>query len=120
MHSVVVHIERGGGVRALGRAAALGWVLAVAHLHAGERHPGIVPGQHLHDVDVPVAISRVVIAGRQLRCVRAALEPPVHPGQLHSQVAGRHKFEDGGPAGKLQAAAEESARLWLNRRSGPL
>lgn len=66
-----------------------------------------MPGQQLHDVDVPVAISRVVVAGRQLRRVRAALEPPVHPGQLHSQVTGRHEFKDGGPARKLQAVAED-------------
>lgn len=68
-------------------AAALGRVLAVAHLHAGEGQARIVALEHGHEVGVAVALARVVVAGGQFGGVRARLEPPVDARQLHAQVA---------------------------------
>mmetsp|Transcript_17830 Transcript_17830/g.49797 ORF Transcript_17830/g.49797 Transcript_17830/m.49797 type:complete len:263 (-) Transcript_17830:868-1656(-) len=70
-------------------AAALRWVLAVAHLHARETQPRLQALQELHDGLVAVPVPRVIVASTQLRRMRAALEPPVHASQLDAQVAGR-------------------------------
>lgn len=74
------------------RAAASFWrVLTVTHLHAGEAEVGVIPLQNIHERNVPIALTRVVVAGCQLCCMRSRLEPPVHPSKLGPQLAGRLK-----------------------------
>lgn len=70
--------QAGSLPRTLGRAASLGGVFAVAHLHAREGGAGAVAGQEVHDVSIAVTVPRVVVPGRELCRMRPGLEPPVH------------------------------------------
>ena len=64
LDSLVVDLTRAEAGLAFRGAAALGRVLAVAHLHAGEAQPRAVLAQHGHEVGVAIALACVVVSRR--------------------------------------------------------
>eukprot|EP00166_Cyanidium_caldarium_P004040 ctg_410.g217 len=80
----------------LGRTGAVGRLVLVAHLHAGEHHRHVVFGEHAEYGHVSVAEACVEVAGGELGGVRFGTHVPVDAGLFGGQGHRRRQVTEHG------------------------